>query len=145
MAESLFQAGTGLPKNPPRALDGMPAARAAWRGLIRAFAEVGADLLSGLDREFLISYCQAVQANRDAFELARSVKTKYDKGEAALQDVLKARAELRMATRLLLDFSKQLYTSPKSRGGVQPPQKEPENPMAAAFQAAKKLLEEGDE
>jgi hypothetical protein len=45
-------------------------------------------------------------------------------GNIELQDLLKVRAELRMSIRLVSDMEKQLYASPKSRGGISPETRE---------------------
>jgi len=122
-AESAFAAGQ-LPHNPPAELKDMPAARAAWRSLMRAHGRLPGELFNGLDRGFLVGYCLAVQARAKAQELADQMTAKYTKGEAAMDVLLKARVELRMTIRLVSDLEKQLYCTPKSRGGVAPAARE---------------------
>jgi hypothetical protein len=143
-SESLFQSKIPLPKHPPVELREMPAACRAWRSMMRIHAGLPADLLSGLDRDFLISYCQAVQSKKDALDLAAAVKEKYDKGQADLEDVLKSRVEARMANRLVLDYSRQMYASPKSRGGISPVEKSPSDPFDNELEAMRRLLEDGE-
>ncbi len=119
MAEALMK-GTQLPLNPPGALKGMKAARAAWRGLMREHAKLPGQLLSGLDKAFVINYCLAVEARARAMELEDAVNQRYSEGEVELKELLSVRAELRQATRLVSDLEKQLYATPKSRAGVTP-------------------------
>jgi hypothetical protein len=82
------------------------------------------ELFNGLDRVFLVDYCMAVQSRHNAVDLESKVKKLFEEGEAELEDLIRARAELRMATRLVVDFSKQAYLTPKSRGGVTPDDRE---------------------
>ncbi|MDR3577234.1 MAG: hypothetical protein P4L50_25515 [Anaerolineaceae bacterium] len=123
--ESAFEAGQ-LPNNPPAELKGMPAARAAWRALMRAHSQLPGDLFNGLDRGFLVGYCMAVQARQRAIELQEILAANYKlRGlPADLQDLLKSRMELRQSIRLVSDLEKQLYATPKSRGGVSPAARE---------------------
>lgn len=123
-AESAFKSGE-LPKNPPAELKDAPTGRAAWRALMRAHDQLPGELFTGLDRGFLVGYCLAVQARQRAIDLERKVSELFEKGNTALQNLLKVRVELRMATRLVSDLEKQLYGTPKSRAGVTPETKQP--------------------
>jgi phage terminase small subunit len=122
-AESAFRTGA-LPKSPPAALDGMKAARAAWRALMRAHANLPGELFNGLDRDFLINYCLAVEARARALELEATITKKFITGELVIDVLIKARVELRQTIRLVADLEKQVYATPKSRGGVAPAAKE---------------------
>lgn len=86
-AESAFHSRVRLPKSPPAQLDGLPAAQAAWRALLKVHSDLPADLLSGLDRDFLIGYCLAVQMRTNALELERIVTERYRAGQAELSDL----------------------------------------------------------
>jgi hypothetical protein len=140
-AESAFRSGA-LPKNPPAALAGMPAARAAWRSLLRAHATLPGELFNGLDRDFLIGYCLAVQARQRAMDLEKSVLEQYETGRAKLIELLKARVELRQTLRLVADLEKQIYATPKSRGGVSPEPREetPEQVIERELDELDKLI-----
>jgi phage terminase small subunit len=118
-SEGVFQSG-GLPMSPPVELRGMKAAQRAWRRLMKANSQLPADLFNALDRGFMINYCQAVESQAKALELEGECHQSYIEGQFELEDLLKARVELRMATRLVADLSRQLYCSPKSRAGVNP-------------------------
>jgi hypothetical protein len=93
-AESAFKAGQ-LPHTPPAELKSMPAARAAWRGLMRAHDQLPGELFNGLDRGFLIGYCLAVEARQRAIDLQNALTDKYKAGHmpADLKDLLAARVE----------------------------------------------------
>jgi hypothetical protein len=121
-AESAFKSSR-LPKNPPSELQDHEEARRAWRALMRAHERLPAELFNSLDRGFLVNYCLAVQARADAQKLAKSIFESYEEGKSELQDLLKARVELRMSTRLVADLEKQIYATPKSRAGVSPDSK----------------------
>jgi hypothetical protein len=123
-AEAAFEA-SALPRNPPAELAGMKAGRAAWRALLKAHSQLPGELFNGLDRQFLIEFCLAVEAQQRALELEKKLAAKYDAGELVLEVLLKARVELRMAMRLVADLSKQVYATPKARGGVSPAGRQP--------------------
>jgi len=118
-AEGAFQAGS-LPKGPPAELKGMLTARRAWRKLKKAHDQLPGQLFNGLDRGFLVGYCLAVEARQRALDLEGEVRKRFEEGKFDLENLIKVRAELRMAIRLCSDLEKQLYASPKSRGGVDP-------------------------
>jgi hypothetical protein len=122
-AESSFRT-SALPSNPPAALAGMKAAQSAWRALMRAHADLPGELFSALDRDFMIGYCLAVQARQRALDLEKAVEEKYQAHEAELSALLAVRVELRQTLRLVADLEKQVYATPKSRGGVSPAPRE---------------------
>ena len=118
--------GSQLPRNPPRELIGMAVARAAWRSLMREHRKLPGELLSGLDRAFLIGYCLAVEARARALDLEHKATLLCATGQVDLKSLLSVRAELRQATRLVSDLEKQIYGTPKSRAGVTPEPRKPE-------------------
>ncbi|MHB0923019.1 MAG: hypothetical protein ACYC3H_03520 [Bellilinea sp.] len=118
-AESAFHAGD-LPLNPPPELKGLPDGRRAWRELMRAHDQLPGELFNQLDRGFLVGYCLARQARADAQQLAADLGREYKKSGVGFDYLLKARVELRQATRLVADLEKQIYATPKSRAGVSP-------------------------
>jgi hypothetical protein len=142
--EESFKTDLPLPKNPPVQLDGMMAGQRAWRSLMRAHSKLPAELLSVLDKQFLINYCVAVQLHHDAVGLVEEMNQRFSDGTGTLDDVLRARVELRMVLRLMLDYSKQLFANPRSRGGTNPPTKEltPEEVVERELKDLDKLLGE---
>jgi hypothetical protein len=92
--------------------------------LARVHSQIPGDLVSGLDRNFLVGYCLAVEGRQRALELERIVTSQYIDGIVELDSLLRVRAELRMSIRLVTDLEKQIYGTPKSRGGVSPAQRE---------------------
>lgn len=142
-AEAAFK-DEGLPKEPPYELRGMPAAQAAWRRLIAAHEQLPAELFTGLDRGFLIGYCLAVQGRKTSLVLEKDIAAKYAKGTVELKDLVMVRVELRQSTRLVSDLEKQMFATPKARGGVTPPAKEesPEEVVARELAEFDKFLED---
>lgn len=141
-AEKAFRAGD-LPKSPPADLKGMSVARNTWRRLMKIHDQLPGQLYNSLDRGFLIGYCLAVQARQNALQLEADTYQGFQEGRFELDDLLKVRAEARMATRLASDLEKQLYGTPKSRGGVNPEAKETTDPMEIEMRSIMALLEEG--
>lgn len=140
----MFQNKTLLPRNPPAELEKMPAGKKAWRALLRAHDKLPAKLLSDLDRQFLIDYCVSIQLHQNALDLEHIAYNRFKRGTLDLKDLLKARTEVRMTLRLLLDYSRNLYGNPRSRGGVSPAEKEPDDPMAAELASMREILEDGE-
>lgn len=122
-SEKAFRSGN-LPKAPPAELKNMPAAQRAWRRLMRAHEKLPSELFNGLDFGFLLAYCQSVQARQRAQELEEKIRRRFARGRSELEDLIRVRVELRQATRLVVDMEKQLYCTPKSRGGVSPEPRE---------------------
>ena len=141
-AEAAFRT-PALPKTPPLELHGMPAAKKAWRKLAKAHAQLPGQLFNSLDLGYLIGYCLAVQARQKAIELEEETNHRYLAGELNLSDLIKVRSELRMAVRLCGDMEKQIYGTPKSRGGISPESKD-DDPMEAEMRSMMKLLEKDD-
>lgn len=121
--ESAFNAGK-LPQNPPPELSGLTDARRAWRELMVEHDQLPGELFNGLDRGFLVGYCMARQARQDALRLAKTLAKEYKKSGIGLDNLFKARVELRQSTRLVADLEKQIYATPKSRAGVNPAARE---------------------
>jgi hypothetical protein len=142
-AESGFM-GSNLSPIPPVELRGMAAARRAWRKIMSAHSKLPGQLFNGLDRDFLIGYCLAIQARHNALQLEKDITKKYSEGVVELADLLKCRTELRMSTRLVGDLEKQMYGTPRSRGGVTPPPKEVQDSFLDELDEMKSLLREGE-
>lgn len=142
--EESFRTNLPLPQKPPVQLDGMAEGQRAWRSILRVHSRLPADLLSILDKQFLINYCVAVQLHHDAVDLVEEMNQRFSDGTGTLDDVLHARVELRMVLRLMLDYSKQLFANPRSRGGTNPPTKEltPEEVVERELKDLDKLLGE---
>jgi len=143
-AESAFKAGA-LPQKPPADLAGMPEARAAWRQLMRAHRALPGELFNELDRDYLIAFCLAVQARARALDLERAMSLKWAAGEVDISTLLSTRSELRQTIRLCSDLSKQLFATPKSRGGVTPSARQPtpEEVVDFELQQLNKILGDG--
>lgn len=139
-AEEL-SASNGLPKNPPSELKGMREARRAWRTLMRAENRLPGKVFNDLDLGFLIGYCLAVQARQRALELEAAASNKFRNGEIDLAALIKVRVELRQSIRLVSDLEKQLYGTPRARGGVTTPAKEID-PMELELERIGNMLDE---
>lgn len=144
-AEAGFSTGA-LPKTPPAELKNAPAGRAAWRALMRAQEQLPEEIFNGLDRNFLVGYCLAIEARQKAIDLESKMSALFSQDGLALQDLLKVRVELRMATRLVSDLEKQLYATPKSRAGVNPPTRQatPDEVIAHELAEIERLLDDDD-
>ena len=139
-AEEAFRAGD-LPNSPPVELRGMPAAQRAWRQLLRAHSQLPGQLFNRLDMDFIIIYCQAVQSRQRAVVMEIAAHKMFLEGHMDLDSLLKIRTELRMSSRLVTDLLKQLFCTPRSRGGVSPVREEtPEQVVEREIADLNKLL-----
>jgi phage terminase small subunit len=112
-----------LPSTPPRALDGLRVAQETWRRLIRLYRSTKGTIITAFDRDVLIEYCRSCQ------ELAelRILRKNLMKGGKDIDLLLQVDARLdRKATRLD-GLRSVLYLTPRSRAGVSPVEKEPED------------------
>jgi hypothetical protein len=122
-AEAAFRSGDP-PSTPPVELRGMPHAQRAWRKLMKAHSQLPGQLYNRLDQDFIILFCQSVQSRQRAVVMEIAAHKMFVEGHFELDDLLKVRTELRMSTRLCADLLKQLFCTPRSRGGVSPVREE---------------------
>jgi len=59
--ESALRPGRGLPMTPPARLAGHDVAAAAWRRLMRTWADVEGEIVTRLDMDLLIDYCMLLE------------------------------------------------------------------------------------
>lgn len=132
-SEAALRPGHGLPKDPPAQLDGHDVARAAWRRLMRVYAELEAEVVTRLDMDLLVDYCllseQVVEMDKIA-AIARAAVAKNDDDETwgtlqSIDLVVKLDARVDRKRALLLQLRQSLYLTPRARAGVAPAAKAP--------------------
>lgn len=140
-----------LPLNPPAQLKDRSYARAAWRYLMRRFAETDGEIVSGFDLHLLVNFCQAVEqlvqlnnmrdkAYQAWLQLAEKHQGLVDEGPnedavfmaikvvGAFDAVIKLDSRIDRKVDLLHKLGQSLYLTPRSRAGAAPKKKEPESP-----------------
>lgn len=150
--ESAMRPKRALPMEAPAELAARPVAAAAWRRVMRLYAELEAEIVTGLDRDHLIAYCilfeECIQLDGmrgSALELANALQKKYegliDAGEleealaltnkvlGAQEAVSKIDARKDRKMDLLKRWRESLYLTPRARAGTAPvarPKEEPD-------------------
>jgi len=113
--------GKTLSTRPPKELDGMPIAQRAWRYHVRLYRGIKGVLLTAFDLHVLVEYCRG-------WEELESLRELRAKAGGDVELLLKIDARLdRKATRLD-NLRSQLFLTPRSRAGVAPAEKPPEEP-----------------
>lgn len=152
-AETAMTPKTGLSVKPPAALKGHAAAREAWTRLVGLYLETEGTIVTAFDADILIKYCLAeeelleLQALRKGIAKLWATHTKllakFKPTNDNLEDYFKALntasallqrfqgmdARMDGKRKLVFSLAQSLYLTPRSRAGVAPPEKEPEDPQ----------------
>jgi hypothetical protein len=165
--EAALQPRDPLQQKPPERLHGHDHASALWRQLILMYTGLAAEIVSNMDQDMLVDYClldeqciemdklrQAAMRNytrsQRALDRRAESKTIDIKSLARLQDsvnwclneIVKLDARVDRKRALLHTLRQSLYLTPRSRAGVTPPEKGPEEPaseMDKILEAAPKM------
>lgn len=145
---------TELARVPPAMLKSHKVAAATWKRVVGLYNEIEGKIATSFDEDLLVKYClleeEVIQLAglRDAIlkdfstqvKEARKFKPKADQIKDYVQmwsvvNALFARfqgmdARLDGKRKLLHALSQSLYLTPRSRAGVEPPMKEPEQPKS---------------
>ena len=152
-AENAMTPKTQLPTKPPPLLQKHPQARGIWTQLVGLYSEVQGKIVTAFDEHLLAKYCLLeeecvwLEGKRAAVDkqivridklLANKEKAKQldsDQYISLLQqyNALNARvqgldARLDGKRKLVHALAQSLYLTPRSRAGVAPPEKPPEEP-----------------
>ena len=165
-AEATLQPKEALQLKPPTRLDGHAIASALWKRMIRMYSGLAAAIVSGLDQDMLVDYClldeQCVEMDRLRLEAMKNylkAQRVLDRREAdnvdpkvliklldsinwSLGMIVKLDGRVDRKRALLHTLRQSLYLTPRSRAGVTPPEKEPEEPpseMDKILEATTKL------
>jgi cobalamin-dependent methionine synthase I len=164
--EAAMQPKRQLPKQAPAALKGHVAARRLGEKMIRLYGELDAQIVSLLDQDMLTDYCLLVEQAQELDQMRKSAMRAWRAAQKAFDrlsrkkianakefaklltainstfdDVVKLDARADRKRSLLLALRQSLYLTPRSRAGVNPPEKQPEKPkskLGALIDAADK-------
>ena len=150
--ESALTPKTLLQKQPPAALTGHKHASALWKELVGLYGETEGTIITAFDKDLLIKYCLAEEELTELFAMRGEIKKLWThhtkilgrmnpKGDelkdyfnalaqanALLQRFQGMDARLDGKRKLVFSLAQSLYLTPRSRAGVAPPEKEPEQP-----------------
>ena len=151
--ESSLMPKSALTKKPPSALKGHKQASSLWRELVGLYGETAGTIITAFDKELLVKYCLAEEELTELFALRGEIKklwTKHAKilanmkpkadnlkdyfnalaqANALLQRFQGMDARMDGKRKLVFSLAQSLYLTPRSRAGVAPPEKEPEEPQ----------------
>ena len=152
-AESAMTPATTLPAKPPAALTGHKHAGALWKELVKLYGETQGTIITAFDKDLLVKYCLAEEELTELFAMRGEIKklwTKHVKilekmnpksedlkdyfnalaqANALLQRFQGMDARMDGKRKLVFSLAQSLYLTPRSRAGVAPPEKEPEEPQ----------------
>jgi phage terminase small subunit len=117
--EDAAMPGKRLSTRPPKELAGLPVAQRCWRYHVRLYSSTKGTILTGFDRDALLEYCRGWADLEELRELRGQAG-----GDVELFLRIDARLD-RKATRLDT-LRQQLYLTPRSRAGVAPVEKQPD-------------------
>jgi len=154
-AEAAMKPKTKLPKKPPAALTGHKTASAEWTRLVSLYYETKGEIITAFDEGVLIKYCLAEEELIQLAELRAVIfktwnihlkwlnqfKPKGDQIKDYLGALAQANALLQRfqgmdarmdgKRKMIITMAQSLYLTPRSRAGVAPTEKEPEQPKSA--------------
>ena len=153
LSESAIVPTTQLTTSPPESLKQHKHATATWRRLIELYAETKGEIITAFDQDVLVKYCLAEEELIELFALRAEIKKLWEthskwlsklkpKGDQ-IKDYLSALqqanalvqrfqgmdARLDGKRKLIFSLAQSLYLTPRSRAGVAPEEKEPEQPQ----------------
>jgi phage terminase small subunit len=147
--ESSLQPVSELSQKPPAQLFGHHVAWAHWKRLIGLYQEIEGKVVTAFDVDLLLDYCMVIEELRvDLPQLQKMLMVTYERLDAKTKDVeddetlfkitrelstLAARIQAMDARRdrkrtLAQNLRQTLYLTPRSRAGVAPPTKPPDEP-----------------
>jgi phage terminase small subunit len=151
-AESALTPKTELSARPPSELWNHKHASALWKELIGLWSETQGKIVTAFDEQLLVKYCLAEEELQELFEMRGQIKELWTSHKAVLanmqptpetmKDYFNALAQanallqrfqgmdarLDGKRKLVFSLAQSLYLTPRSRAGVAPPEKEPEEP-----------------
>jgi phage terminase small subunit len=147
--ESAVRPERPLPMEAPTRLKGHDVAAAAWRRLMRIYAELEGEIVTRLDQDLLIDYCMLLEQLHEIDKMRKTVQQAWDQLEArrlalieegeheaatklidkvleACDMVVKLDSRADRKRSLLHQIRQSLYLTPRARAGVAPNKKEVE-------------------
>jgi len=153
-AEVAMKPKTKLDSKPPAALTGHKHASAVWTRLLSLYKETKGEIITAFDANELIKYCLAEEELLELSALRKTIFKVWDthlkwlnklkpnnknlrdyfnalaQANALLQRFQGIDARLDGKRKLIHSLAQSLYLTPRSRAGVAPTEKEPEQPKS---------------
>ena len=153
-AESAMTPKTELKRKPPVSLNKHKVAVETWRRVVGLYMEVEGKIATSFDEDLLVKYCLLEEEVIELAEMRKTIKKEWQdqlKGAKRIKpndenlkewvrmwEVVNGLfmrfqgmdARLDGKRKLLHSLSQSLYLTPRSRAGVEPPMKEPEQPKS---------------
>lgn len=153
-AESALTPKTDLSIKPPLSLSGYKIAAATWKRVVGLYMEIEGKIATSFDLDILVKYCLLEEEVVELADMRKVIKKEWQTQLNAakkikpttdtLKDYVKMweivnglfsrfqgmDARLDGKRKLLHTLSQSLYLTPRSRAGVEPPTKAPEEPKS---------------
>jgi phage terminase small subunit len=152
-AENALIPKTQLTLKPPEALKGHAHARETWQRIVGLYFETQGTIITAFDADVLVKYCLAEEELLELLALRKGIAQLWKKhtkllaklnptnknlkdyfGALAAANALLQRfqgmdARLDGKRKMIFTLAQSLYLTPRSRAGVAPEEKEPEEPQ----------------
>lgn len=143
---------TLLTIKPPSALNGHRIAKSIWERLVGLYFETEGTIVTAFDADILVKYCLAEEELIELLKLRNEIKKLWDhhlkilgkmkpkadelkpyfealaQANALLQRFQGMDARMDGKRKMIVTIAQSLYLTPRSRAGVAPTEKEPEQP-----------------
>ena len=153
-AEAAMTPRTKLTAAVPAQLRGRSSAGTRWKRLIKLYGEIQGTIVTAFDYDLLVKYCLLEDEVIELADMRKTIKAQWadmvkqaekmkptaetlkdylhlwDIANALFQRFQGMDARLDGKRKLLVTISQSLYLTPRSRAGVAPPEKEPEQPKS---------------
>lgn len=145
---------TLLTGKPPPDLTGHKVAAGVWRRLVGLYNETEGTIITSFDADVLVKYCLAEEELLELSKLRNEIKQIWERHCKALDKMKPKDEDLRIyynalaqanallqrfqgmdarmdgKRKLVFSLAQSLYLTPRSRAGVAPPEREPEQPKS---------------
>ena len=150
--ESALLPKTQLTRNPPAELAKHPQAGKTWKRIVGLYFETKGTIITAFDQDVLIKYCLAEEELLELFAMRKQIKELWNthskwlkklnpknedlkkyldalaQANALLQRFQGMDARMDGKRKLIFTLAQSLYLTPRSRAGVSPEEKLPEEP-----------------
>jgi phage terminase small subunit len=149
-SESMMRPLRQLPTNAPAAIREMKTAAETWRRVMREYRSTEGEIVTRFDLDLLVDYCVLAEQvselddmrsnTRRIYQLLIEAHSKFidegnvveavmmvEKIQGSMDQIIKLDGRVDRKRDLMFKMRQHLYLTPRSRAGVAPKQKEPED------------------
>lgn len=149
-SEARLRPARQLPTSAPAAIKEMKVAAEAWRRIMREYRSIEGEIVTRLDLDLLLDYCVLAEQVAELDDMRSNARELYkflvktnkkhredgevveavmmsEKIQSMMDHIIKLDSRVDRKRDLMFKMRQHLYLTPRSRAGVAPKTKEPEN------------------